>query len=65
VDADDRVHELALYERAALDLEAQPNVKRRHVVEVRDGDADMVESSYVRHEGTPLPESGAQTHGAE
>jgi hypothetical protein len=50
---DDGVHELALYERPALDLEAQPDEERRHRVEVRDGDADMVETSYVRHEVRP------------
>src|SRR5205807_6196697 len=52
-DANDGVHELALYERPALDLEAQPDEKRRGRVEVRDGDADMVETSYVRHEVRP------------
>jgi hypothetical protein len=52
-DADDGVHELALHERPALDLEAQPDEERRHRVEVRDGDADMVETSYVRHEVAP------------
>ena len=52
-DANDGVHELALYERPALDLEAQPDEKRRHRVKVRDGDADMVETSYVRHEVHP------------
>ena len=31
----------------ALGLEAQPDEERRHRVEVRDGDADMVETSYV------------------
>ena len=46
-------HKLALYERPALDLEAQPDEERRHRVEVRDGDADMVETSYVRHEVHP------------
>ncbi len=49
-DADDGVHELALYECSALDLEAQPDEERRHRVEVRNGDANMVETSYVRHE---------------
>jgi hypothetical protein len=49
-DTDDGVHELALYERPALDLEAQPDKERRHRVEVRDGDADMVKTSNVRHE---------------
>jgi hypothetical protein len=37
------VHELALYECPALELEAQPDEERRHRFEVRDGDADMVE----------------------
>jgi hypothetical protein len=46
-DADDGVHQLALYERPALNLEAQPDEERRHRVEVRDGDADMVETLYV------------------
>jgi hypothetical protein len=47
-DADDSVQELALDEHPrALDLEAQPDEERRHLVEVRDGDADMIEPSYV------------------
>jgi hypothetical protein len=44
-DADDRVHELALHEHPPLDLESQPHEERRHRVEVRDGDAYMVETS--------------------
>ena len=52
-DANDGVHELALYERPALDLEAQPHEKRRHRVKVRDGDTDMVKTSYMRHEVHP------------
>src|SRR5580693_5812589 len=52
-DADDGVHEVALYERPAVDLEAQPDEKRRHRVKVRDGDTDMVKTSYMRHEVHP------------
>jgi hypothetical protein len=37
----------------ALDLEAQPYEERRRRVKVRDGDADVVETSYVRHEVHP------------
>ena len=44
-DADDGVHELALHEHPALDLETQPDEERRHRVEIRDGDADVVEAS--------------------
>jgi hypothetical protein len=40
-DADDSVYELHLHERPAL----EPDEERRHRVEVRDGDADMVEAS--------------------
>ena len=32
-------------------LETQPDEERRHRVEVRDSDTDMVEASYVRHGG--------------
>ena len=47
-DADDSFQELALDGHPrALDLEAQPDEERGHLVEVRDGDADMVEPSYV------------------
>ncbi len=46
-DADDSVQELALHERAALDLETQPDEERRHRVEVVDSDADMVETPDV------------------
>jgi hypothetical protein len=46
-DADDSVYKLALHERPALDLETEPDEERRHRVEVRDGDADMVEASCV------------------
>jgi hypothetical protein len=42
-DPDDRVDELALHEGAALDLETQVGEKRRHRVEVGDGDSDVVE----------------------
>src|SRR5205807_9992263 len=52
-DANDGVHELALHEHPALDLEAEPDEKRRGRVEVRDGDANVVEASYVRHEVHP------------
>jgi hypothetical protein len=45
-DAGDGVHKLALYERPALDLEAQPDGERPRCVEVRDGDANVVETSY-------------------
>ncbi len=38
------VQELALHEHpCALDLETQPDEERRHRVEVRNGDTDMVE----------------------
>jgi hypothetical protein len=46
-DADDGVHQLALHEHPALDLKAQPDENRRCLVEVRDGDADVVEASHV------------------
>jgi hypothetical protein len=48
-DADDGVCELALHEHPALDLKAQPDERDRCPVEVRDGDADVVEASYVGH----------------
>jgi hypothetical protein len=46
-DAADGLHELALHRSGALDLEAEPDEERRCRVEVRDGDADVVETSYV------------------
>jgi hypothetical protein len=47
-DADDGVQELALDGHPrALDLETQPDEERRHRVEVRHGDADVVEASDV------------------
>ena len=46
-DAADGVEELALHERAALDLETQPDEERRHRVEVGDGDPDVVETPDV------------------
>ena len=46
-DADDRLDELALHERAALDLETQVGETRRHRVEVGDGDSDVVELPAV------------------
>jgi hypothetical protein len=46
-DSDDRVQELAFHDHPPLDLETEPDEERRHRVEVRDGDADMVEASYV------------------
>jgi len=42
-DADDRVDELALHERAALDLETQVDEERRRHVEVGNGDSHVVE----------------------
>ena len=45
-DADDGVHECPLEECPALDLEAQRDEERRRRVQVRDGDADVVEASY-------------------
>jgi hypothetical protein len=45
-DADDGVHELALHERPALDLETERDEERRCCVEVGDGDADVVEASH-------------------
>jgi hypothetical protein len=42
------VQKLALYEHPrALDLETEADEERRHRVQVRDGDADMVEASCV------------------
>jgi hypothetical protein len=42
------VQKLTLHEHAlALDLEPEPDEERRHRVEVRNGDADMVEASCV------------------
>jgi hypothetical protein len=38
---------LALHERAALDLETQSDEERRHRVEVVDSDPDMVETPGV------------------
>ena len=38
-----------LHEHSALDLKTEPDEERRHRIEVRDGDADMVEASCVRH----------------
>lgn len=52
-DADDRVYELALHERAALDLETQAGKERRHRVEVGDGDSDVVELPDVCHDFHP------------
>jgi hypothetical protein len=46
-DAADRVQELALDERPALDLQAQGHEERGHRVEICDRDADMVEASYM------------------
>jgi hypothetical protein len=45
--ADHSIQKLALHERPALDLKTQPDEERRHRVQVRDGDADMVETSRV------------------
>ena len=42
--ADDGVYELALDERPALDLEAQPYEERGHGVQIRDGDANVIET---------------------
>jgi hypothetical protein len=46
-DADDGIHELALHEHPALDFETQLEENRRCSVEVRHGDADVVEASHV------------------
>ena len=47
-DADDSVQKFALHKHPrSFDLETEPNEERRHRVEVRHGDADMVEASYV------------------
>jgi hypothetical protein len=46
-DADNSVQKLTLHEHPALDLETEPDEERRHRVEVRDGNADMVEASCV------------------
>lgn len=47
--ANDRVDELPFYEHPALNLETEPDEERRHPVEVRDRDADVVEASNTRH----------------
>ena len=47
-DADDRVQEVARHEHpCALNLETQPDEERHHRVEVRNGDTDMIETSYM------------------
>jgi len=46
-DADDGVHELALHEHSAFELETQPDEERRHLVEVRDRDADVIETAHA------------------
>ena len=48
-DAADGLHELALHGSGALDLETQSDEERRDRGEVRDGDADVVETLYVCH----------------
>jgi hypothetical protein len=45
--ADPLVQKLALHEHPPLDLKTEPDEERRYHVEVRDGDADMVEASCV------------------
>ena len=47
--ADDGVQELALQDRPALSLEAQPGEEGRHGVEISDGDADVIEVPDRRH----------------
>jgi hypothetical protein len=46
-DAADRVQELALDERPALDLQAQRHKEGGHDVEICDRDADVVEAPYM------------------
>ena len=50
-DAADGVEELALDEHAVADLEAEGDEEVGGAVEVGDGDADMVESWQVGHDG--------------
>jgi hypothetical protein len=50
LDTADGLHELALHGSGALDLETQSDEERRDRGEVRDGDADVVETLYVCHE---------------
>ena len=45
--AADRVQELALDERPALDLQAQRHEEGGHDVEICDREADVVEASYM------------------
>ena len=45
--AADRVQELALDERLALDLQAQRHEEGGHDLEICDRDADVVEASYI------------------
>ena len=45
--ADDSVQKLPLHERPPLDLKPESDEERRHRVEIGDGDADMVEASYM------------------
>ncbi len=48
-DAAHGLHELALHRSGALDLETQPDEERGRRVDVRDGDADVIETLYVCH----------------
>jgi len=52
--ANDGVQELALQNRPALRLEAQPDKEGRHRVEISDGDADVIEVPDGRHAVHPL-----------
>jgi hypothetical protein len=45
--AADRLQELALDERPALDLQAERHEEGRHDIEICDRDADVVEASYI------------------
>src|SRR5262249_41990977 len=54
--AADRVQELALDERPALDLQAQRHEEGGHDVEICDREADVVEAPYMCH-GPVLPSS--------
>jgi hypothetical protein len=45
--AADRVHELALDQRPALDLQAQRHEEGGHDVEIGDREADVVEAPYM------------------
>src|SRR6185369_2021589 len=45
----DRVQELALDERPALDLQTERHEEGGHDIEVGNGDSDVVEAAYIGH----------------